>query len=91
MRFPTGFMMRVAKADRPPGQRSGMMFIIIRRPYSHLEGELLNAFKRQAEVKVIVDRRYAERRQYVKPIAMDHRRFDRRSSSSELVKALISI
>lgn len=56
------FLLRIARATNPPEGGAGMMSIIIRRPYAHLKEELCRAFEGQEDVKVIVDRRYGERR-----------------------------
>ena len=86
--FP-GFLMKIAKATNPPELAAGMMSIIIRRPYSHLEKELRSAFEGQEDVKIIVDRRYSERRGSVKPYEIEHRHDARRRPKEELVEVLI--
>lgn len=73
------FLLRIARATNPPERGTGMMSIIIRRPYAHLEQELCRAFEGQEDVKVIVDRRYDERRTSQQPVAMERRQADRRS------------
>jgi hypothetical protein len=83
------FLLRVVKATRPPEEGPGMMSIIIRRPYSHLEKELRSAFEGQEDVKIIVDRRYSERRGSVKPYEIEHRRADRRRPKEEIAEVLI--
>jgi len=83
------FLLRIVKATRPPEQGPGMMSIIIRRPYSHLEKELRKAFEGQEDVKIIVDRRYEERRGSVRPYEIEHRRIDRRRPKEELAEVLI--
>jgi len=83
------FLLRIVKATRPPEEGPGMMSIIIRRPYSHLEKELRSAFEGQGDVKIIVDRRYEERRGSVQPYEIEHRRADRRKPKEELVEVLI--
>lgn len=83
------FLLRVVKATRPPEEGPGMMSIIIRRPYSHLEKELRSAFEGQEDVKIIVDRRYEERRGSVRPYEIEHRRIDRRRPKEELAEVLI--
>ena len=74
-----GLLLRIAKATNPPEQGAGMMSIIIRRPYAHLEEELCRAFEGQEDVKVIVDKRNGERRTSQHPVAMECRQADRRS------------
>ena len=85
-----GLLLRIARATNPPGQGAGMMSIIIRRPYAHLEEELCRAFEGQEDVKVIVDKRHGERRTSQEPVATEHRQADRRSPREELVEVLIS-
>ena len=74
-----GFLLRIAKATNPPERGAGMMSIIIRRPYAHLEEELRRAFEGQEDVKVVVHSRYRERRTSQEPVAMECRQADRRS------------
>jgi len=83
------FLLRIVKATHPPEEGPGMMSIIIRRPYSHLEKELRKAFEGQEDVKIIVDRRYEERRGSVRPYEIEHRRIDRRRPKEELAEVLI--
>ncbi len=83
------FLLRIVKATRPPEEGPGMMSIIIRRPFSHLEKELRSAFEGQEDVKIIVDRRYSERRGSVRSYEIEHRRIDRRRPKEQLVEVLI--
>ena len=85
--FP-GFIMTIAKATAPPGQGAEMMSVIIQRPYAFLEKELRSAFEGQGDVKIIIDRRYSERRGRVQPYEIEHRRFDRRRPKEELAEVL---
>ncbi len=85
------FLLRMTKATNPPEQGSGMMSIIIHRPYAFLEEELNRAFKGQEEVKVIVDKRNGERRTSPQPVAADRRRTDRRTPKEELVEVVLSV
>jgi len=39
-----------------------MTYIVIRRPYGHLEDEVRRVFAGREDVKVVVDRRAGERR-----------------------------
>lgn len=90
MQLPPGFLMRIAKATHPSEEGPYMMSIIIKHPFSHLEKELRSAFEAQDDVKVIVDRRYGQRRRKMQPVEMELRRVHRRSPKEELVEVLIS-
>jgi hypothetical protein len=85
-----GFLMRIVKPTSPPEKGAGMMSIVIRRPYAFLEKELRSAFEGQADVKVIVDRRYRERRTSQKPVGLERRRDDRRKPEEEIVEVSLS-
>jgi hypothetical protein len=85
-----GFHMRIAKATSPPEPGAGMMSIIIRRPYACLEKELCSTFEGQEDVKVIVDRRYSERRTRTQTVELERRDADRRGRKEELVEVLLS-
>lgn len=96
MSFWPDLLMRITKAansSKEEGgtkEEAGTTYIIVRRPYVHLENELRNAFKKQKDVKVIVDRRNGERRKSQKPVKLDRRRADRRRSKEELIEVVIS-
>lgn len=90
MDLPPGFLLKIAKATRLFEEKPGMMSIIIRRPYSHLEKELCKTFEGQEDVRVIVDRRHGERRTNMQPVEMERRRSDQRSRKEELVEVFIS-
>jgi hypothetical protein len=79
----------VAKAAVPPEKHPGSMCIIIKRPYTHLENELRRTFDRQEDVKIVVDRRYGERRVSQQQVSEDRRRGDRRKKKEPLVEAVI--
>ena len=81
---------RISKAAPALQEAPGMMYINIRRPYDHLEKELLSVFKEQNDIKVIVDRRYGERRKHKQPVEIEHRRADRRRPKVELIEVLIT-
>ena len=83
------FLLTIVKSIRPPEDEPGMMFIIIRRPFSHLEKELRSAFEGQGDVKIIVDRRYSERRGRVLPYEIEHRQIERRKPKEEIAQVLI--
>ena len=67
-----------------------MMSIIIRQPYAYLEKELCSTFEGQEDVKVIVDRRYGQRRTRTQTVELERRGADRRRPKEELVEVLLS-
>ena len=85
-----GFLMRIAKVAKLSEGGSGNMIVVIRRPYAHLEKELRSAFKGQKDVKVVLDRRYGERRKSRQAVAIERRWADRRRPKEELVEVVIS-
>ena len=66
-----------------------MTYIVIRRPYAHLEDEVRRVFAGREDVKVVVDRRSGERRATQRPVSVERRRADRRRAKEELVEVLI--
>ncbi len=85
------FLLKIAKASPAPEQGSGVMSIIIHRPYGHLEKELRKAFEGQEDVKVTVNKRNGQRRTSPQPVAADRRRADRRTPKEELVEVVIAV
>ncbi|HUT71075.1 MAG TPA: hypothetical protein VMW89_10395 [Desulfatiglandales bacterium] len=85
------FLLSIGKATSPLEQGAGAMTIIVQRPYFHLEKELRSAFAGQEGVKVIVDRRYGERRLTEQPVSVERRRADRRTQKDELLHVLLSV
>jgi hypothetical protein len=88
--MPPGFLMAFTTALPLAAEGGGVMSIIIRRPYAFLEKELCSVFKGQEDVKVIVDRRYAERRTKAQPVKLERRRADRRRPKQELLEVALS-
>ena len=85
------FLMRITKVTNLSEERSGTTSIVIRRPYAHLEKELRSAFKWIEDVKVILDRRYGERRKKRKqPVTLERRAADQRRKKKDLVDVVIS-
>jgi len=84
------FLLRIAKATSSLEGSAGAMRIIIRQPYAFLEKELRTTFEGQEDVKVIVDRRYRERRTRTQAVESEHRHADRRGPKEELVEVLLS-
>jgi hypothetical protein len=65
--------------------------VVIRRPFAHLEKELSSAFKGQEDVKVILDRRYGERRKRSLAVAEERRKAGRRRQNEEIVEVVFPI
>jgi predicted GIY-YIG superfamily endonuclease len=87
---PPNFQIRIAKKTRVPEEGGSVMSIIIGRLYPHLEKELNSAFKGQEDVKIILDRRYGERRKRSQAFAKERRKATRRRPKEELVEVVIS-
>ena len=83
------FLLKVVQAIRPPEEGPGMMSIIVRRPFKHLEKDLRSAFGEQGDVDIIVDRRYSERRGRVQPYEVEHRQIERRRPKEEIAEVLV--
>ena len=67
-----------------------MTYIVIRRPYAHLEDEVRRVFAGREDVKVVVDRRSGERRATQQSVSVERRRADRRRAKEELVEVLVA-
>ena len=67
-----------------------MMSIVIARHYDNLEKELRSVFDVEKDVKVVVNRRFSERRTGHQPITNERRDVDRRRSQEEIVTTIIS-
>ncbi len=66
------------------------MSIIIRKPYAHLEEELIKTFKGQKDVQIIVDKRNGERRKTQQDIETERRHDNRRQPNEEIVDVVLS-
>ena len=84
-------LMRILRSAEVPGQETGKMSIVIKRPYAFLEKDFRNVFQDHEDSRIIVDRRYGERRSGKKPAKSERRRADRRQSKQILAEACISI
>ena len=84
------FLLRILKGVSPSEEGTGIMSIVIRQPYAHLEKELTKTFERQEDVKVIVDRRYSEQRTSQQPVEVEQRHADRRQPKHEIVDVVLS-
>ena len=73
MSFLPKFLFKIVKAVPTSEEKAGIMSIIIQRPYSHLEKELRSVFKGERDVKIIVDRRFDERRTGQQVIEVERR------------------
>ena len=84
------FSLRIAKKSLSSGESEIKSTIVIQQAYAHLEKELCAVFKGQEDVKVILDRRYGERRERRKAITVDRRKSERRDPKEELAELIIS-
>ena len=91
MVLPAGFLIKIARGTTSTEQKTGMMTLIIHRPYAHLERELSDTFEGQSDVCVIIDRRCRERRAETNHVSLDRRTSTRRCSKKELVDIVMSV
>jgi hypothetical protein len=84
------FLLKIIKPAATSGEEGAIMSIIIQRPYSHLEKELRSVFKGEKDVKIIVDRRFGERRKSQQAVEVERRLVDQRQPKEELIEAVIS-
>jgi hypothetical protein len=68
--------------DGPEGNRRRASLVVIREPYSALAPAIRSLFQGEGDVRVIVDRRKADRRRQSVPVAVERRiaSADRRGS-----------
>ena len=85
------FLFRIFKGVSTSEKGTEIMSIIIRKPYAHLEEELIKTFKGQKDVQVIVDKRYGERRKTQQDIEKERRHDNRRQPKDEIVDVVLSI
>ena len=90
MSFLPKFLLKIVKAVPTSEERAGTMSIIIQRPYFHLEKELHSVFEGEKDVKIIVDRRFDERRTSEQAVEAERRYADQRQPNEDLIKAVIS-
>ncbi len=83
--------MKVVKKTHMSERELGNMTVVIKRPYAHLEKELSRAFRGQEDVKVILDRRYGERRKRSLAVAKERRKAGRRRPNEEIVEVVFPI
>jgi len=89
MEAPLGILLRVLTTNPRPKDLQGMIYLILRRPYAHLEDDLLRAVEELGEVRVLVDRRHGERRRIQQLVAAQRRRGDRRRDKHEVVEIVV--
>lgn len=70
---------------RPPHR----IIFIVRRPYAFVADLLREDFKANANVGIIVDRRYGERRTRQQPVTVEWRQADRRRRPEEMLAVFI--
>ncbi len=90
MSFLPKFLLKIVKAVPTSEEKAGTMTIIIQRPYSQLEKELHSVFKGEKDVKIIVDRRFDERRTTQQAVEVERRYAEQRQPNLEFIKAVIS-
>lgn len=73
----------------PHKREAGEMFVVIKRPYAHLEKEMRRTFGDREKAAVVVDRRIGERRGLAEPVAEDRRRGERRAEKEQIVEVVI--
>ncbi len=84
------FLMKIVKVAPTSELEVGIMSIIIQRPYSHLEKGMRSVFKGEKDVKIIVDRRFDERRASQQAVEVERRHSNQRQPNEELVEVIIS-
>ena len=90
MSLQAGFLLRLDNALSSAEQNTGMMSVVIQQPFAHLEEQLREIFEGQRDVRVIIDNRNGDRRIKHRKVAMDRRRYDRRSPKEELIEVVMS-
>ena len=84
------FLLKIVKVVPTSEDAIGVMSIIIQRPYSHLEKGMRSVFKGEKDVKIIVDKRFGERRTTQQAVEVERRHADKRQPKEELVEVIIS-
>ena len=83
------FVLRILGVTTGLRHNPGRMFLIVRRPYAHLEDRLRKAFEGRDDVVVIPDRRHRDRRTSARSVPEERRRADRRSRAEEILEIVI--
>lgn len=84
------FLLKFFEAVPRRQEGRGMMYIIIRPPFDFLEYGFRRAFEGQENIRVVLDRRSAQRRTGRQPIAVERRRTDQRMPKEEIGEVVIS-
>jgi hypothetical protein len=84
-------MFDILKAEAVSDNECGRIVIVLERPYDFLKGELANVFEEQSEIRVVVDRRFADRRHKNEVVTSERRNCDRRASTGKIGFAIISV
>lgn len=85
MESPATYLLRILRAHPWPGASHRITYLVIRRPYAHLEEEL----RRIGDVTVIVDRRARKRREIQQRVTVERRHAERRRTMEELGEMVI--
>lgn len=91
MEFLPVFLLRIFTGAfrREESSGRGLLYIILRRPFAHLEERFRRVFEGQEDVKVLVDRRHRERRSGAQPVASERRQADRRGAKDEVGEVVV--
>jgi hypothetical protein len=81
-------LLKILRANPALGEHRLMTYIVIRRPYAHLELEL-RPFEEEGDIKVFMDKRYGERRVSEQRSSVERRATDRRRTAEELLDVVI--
>jgi hypothetical protein len=84
-------MFGILKSEAVSDNDSGRIVIVLERPYDFLKEELESVFEEQSEIKVVVDRRFADRRLKKEVVTSERRNCDRRASKGKIGSAIISV
>lgn len=91
MEFLPVFLLKIFTGgfQREESRETGLLVIIIRRPFAHLEERFRRVFEGQEDVKVIVDRRHGDRRRSAEPVGLERRQADRRGWKDEIGEVVV--
>ena len=73
------------------GTGRGMSYVIVRRSHSYLETVVNRVLDGAEDVRVLVDRRWRERRQAAHQVAMERRALPDRRTSAPMLDILIAL
>jgi hypothetical protein len=89
MEFVPTFFLSVLGVAEELHHNPARMRLIVRRSYAHLENRLRRAFEGRADVEVIADRRWRERRVAARAVEGERRRAERRARKEEILEIVI--